>query len=175
MGELIYPDQRLLQSSLSLELFRLYNAICDNYKRFGASSRFIRALKQLSWSFFRHITQLKHYQNLRTQVLDDVQSKQTPVKCELFEDDKISGCLYALPASNSLLSEQLEGNVNILTIDHGAIQIENPDANSKFRFQSQRLTHGQSSVNLKDGAHDLNFKAKTNIALFLCISCNQDT
>ena len=171
MGELIYADQPVLQNSLSNEFLRLYMAIKDAYHKHGKSSKCIQALKQFINYFYRQTIQKKQYTDLRSQLIDNVHNTGASQRCEFFSDDKITGSLYALPATDSISLKKLKGNVNILTIDHGAVQIEQ-DA-TKFRLLSERLTIGQSSINLKSDKQ-IRFHAKTNVAVFMCISCNQD-
>ena len=171
MGELMYAEQHLLQNSLSNEFMRLYSAVSEAYRKYGHSSKCIQALKQFANYFYQQAIQKKQYKSLRSQLINNVHTSGMAQKCELFYDDKISGCLYALPATSIISDELLKGNVNILTIDHGAMQIE--QSASKFRMLSERLTLGQSSINIKSEDKKISFHAKTNVAVFLCISCNQ--
>lgn len=171
MGELIYADQSVLQNSLSNEFLRLYKAIRDAYLKYGQSSKCIEALKQFVNYFYRQTIQKKQYTDLRSQLINNVNRSGTSQRCEFFSDENITGSLYALPATDSISLERLQGNVNILTMDHGAVQIE--QSSTKFRLLSERLTIGQSAINIKSEDKHVRFYAKTNVAVFMCVSCNQ--
>ena len=170
MGELIYDNQPLLQNSLNHEFIRLYLSINNAYHKYGHSPKCSHILRQFTEYFYRQTIQKRQYKNLRSQMIKNTLMSGTSQKCELFSNEKITGYLYSLPATNVISSKNLEGNINILTIDHGAIQVE-PQTTSKFTMQSQRLTLGQSAITMKATDSQTNFRAKTNVSIFLCISC----
>ncbi len=173
MGELIYTDQAVLQDSLSRDFIRLYSAISNAYYKHGYSPKYTQILKQFAEYFYRQTIQKKQYQSLRAQMIKNTLTSATSQKCGIFADEKISGYLYALPAKNVISSKNLQGNINILTIGHGAIQVEQPST-CKLNLLSQRLTLGQSAITMKANDTQTNFRAKTNVSIFLCISCHEE-
>ena len=172
MGELIYTGQAVLQNSLNREFMRLYLAISNTCHKYGHSPKCTHILKQFAEYFYRQTIQKRPYKDLRSKMIKNTLTSGSTQKCKIFSDEKISGYLYALPAKNSISSRHLKGNINILTIDHGAIQIE-PQSTNKFTMQSQRLTLGQSAIAMKVKDTQTSFRAKTNVSIFLCISCNE--
>ncbi|HIO92029.1 MAG TPA: hypothetical protein EYG68_04195 [Leucothrix mucor] len=174
MGEAMYADQYLLQNILNNEFMRLYLSISNTYRKHGHSSKCTRVLKQFAEYFYRQAIQKKQYQVLRSQMINNTLSSGTPQRCEIFSNEKISGCLYALPSNQSISAKLLKGNINILTVNHGAMQIENK-ASKKFTMPSQCLTLGQSVTAMKTKDINTHFRAKTSVTVFLCVSCSEIT
>ncbi|MCK5901562.1 MAG: hypothetical protein KAG28_00310 [Cocleimonas sp.] len=172
MGELIYSNQQGLQRSLNKEFIRLYSIIQNTYHKHGSSDQCSKILKQFAEYFYRQTIKRKPYLTLRSQLIRDVQTRKESQKHTFFSNETISGCLYALPVSNSLSLDRLKGDINILTLDYGAIQIEQQTPH-RFKRHSQRLTTGQSFIGIKNTQHDTQFYAKTNVALFLSIAFDQ--
>jgi len=172
MGERIYANQPVLQNSLNHEFMRLYLSISNACNKYGHSPKCSHILKQFAAYFYRQTIQKKQYKTLRSQMIRNTLMSGTSQKCEIFSDEKINGYLYALPSKNAISSTHLTGNINMLIIDHGAIQIEK-QLNHKFTMPSQRLTTGQSTISIKEKDTQTSFRAKTNVSIFLCVSCNE--
>ncbi len=164
-------DQYQLKNSLNDEFMSFYLTIRNAYRKYGTSGKFTQALKQFTEYFYHQVIKKKQYKNLRSKLMQNVRVSGDSQRYELFSDGKMTGVLYALPAKNSLSTNLLDGNINILTVDHGALQIEQP-APIKYRLHHQRLTLGQSSICLNTAEKETRFQAKTRVAVFLCISCN---
>jgi hypothetical protein len=171
MGEVAQANQYQLQGSLNNAFMNFYLAIQQSYRKHGFSAQFTQALKQFSEYFYRQAIKVKQYRELRTNLINNTLASQQPQRCELFSDGKMTGFLYALPVKSSISTELFDGNVNILTVDHGALQITQK-APIKYKLHHQRLTSGQSSICLSTEKKETHFQAKTNIAVFLSISCN---
>ncbi len=172
MGERRYTDQTLLQNSLSRDFMRLYVSISHAYNTYGQSHKCTLILKQFAEYFYLQTIKKKQYRDLRSLMIQNALNSGTPQKCSIFSDKKINGYLYALPAKSAISNKHLKGKINILTVGHGAIQIE-PQSSCKFNRPSQRLTIGQSTIALQSKDTKTNFRAKTNVSIFLNIACNE--
>jgi hypothetical protein len=156
---------------LNHAFINFYLAIQQSYKKHGLSSQFTHTLKQFSEYFYRQAIKVKQYRDLRSKLIKNTKTSQQSQRCELFSDGKMTGFLYALPVKSSISTELFDGNVNILTVDHGALQITQKSP-IKYKLHHQRLTSGQSSICLSTEEKETYFQARTNIAVFLSISCN---
>jgi len=171
MGEVAQAHQYQLQGSLNNEFMRFYLAISNAYGKHGTSRQFSRSLKQFAEYFYYQATKKKQYRDLRATLMKHAQVSGDSQRCELFSDGKMTGFLYALPSKNIISSKLFDGNVNILTVDHGALQVSQKSP-IKYKLHHQRLTLGQSSICLSNAKKETYFQAKTNIAMFLSVSCN---
>ncbi|MCK5810994.1 MAG: hypothetical protein KAH00_07880 [Cocleimonas sp.] len=171
MGDIAQANQYQLQGGLNDEFTDFYLAIRKAYGKHGVGSKFTQALKQFAEYFYYQAIRLKQYRSLRSKLMRNAQTSGDSQRCELFSDGKIAGFLYALPAKNSISSELFDGNINILTVDHGALQISKKTP-IKYKLHHQRLTLGQSSINLCTPDQETYFQAKTNVTIFLSISFN---
>ncbi|MCK5813913.1 MAG: hypothetical protein KAH03_06630 [Cocleimonas sp.] len=171
MGEVMHTDQYQLKNSLNDEFMSFYLAIRNAYRRYGSSCKFSQVLKQFSEYFYHQVAKKKQYKRLRSRLMRSAQTSRDSQRYELFSDGKMTGFLYALPAKDCISTDLLDGNISILTVDHGALQIEQK-TNIQYRLHHQRLTHGQSSICLNTTNRETCFQAKTSVAVFLCVSCN---
>ncbi|MCK5919227.1 MAG: hypothetical protein KAG34_12430 [Cocleimonas sp.] len=171
MGDVAQANQYQLQGSLNDEFTHFYLAIRNAYSKYGVGRKFTQALRQFAEYFYHQAIRLKQYRALRSKLMRNAQTSGDSQRCELFSDGKITGFLYALPAKKSISSELFDGNINILTVDHGALQISKK-APIKYKLHHQRLTLGQSSINLCTPKHATYFQAKTNVTVFFNISFN---
>ncbi len=171
MGEVMHTDQYQLKNSLNNEFMSFYLSIRNAYRRHGSSGQFAQALKQFAEYFYHQITKKKQYKELRTKLMTTAQTSRDSQRYELFSDGKMTGFLYALPAKDCISTDLLDGNINILTVDHGALQIQQQTP-IKYRLHHQRLTLGQSAICLNTAKRETCFQAKTSVAVFLCVSCN---
>jgi len=171
MGEVMHTDQYQLKNSLNNEFMSFYLSIRNAYRKHGSSCKFAQSLKQFAEYFYHQIVKRKQYKNLRTKLMNNAQTSRDSQRYELFSDGKMTGFLYALPAKDCFSTDLSDGNINILTVDHGALQIKQQAA-IKYRLHHQRLTHGQSSICVNTPDSETCFQAKTSVAVFLLISCN---
>jgi hypothetical protein len=171
MGEVAQAHQFQLQGSLNNEFMNFYLAIRKAYGKYGSSCKFVQALKQFAEYFYHQAIKVKQYRTLRSKLMRNAQTSGDSQRCELFSDGRMTGFLYALPVKNSVSTELFDGNINILTVDHGALQITQKSP-IKYKHHHQRLTLGQSSICLSTADKETYFHAKTNVAVFLSISCN---
>ena len=171
MGEVMQTDQYRLKNCLNDDFMSFYLTIRNAYRKYGASGKFTQVLKQFTEYLYYQVIKKKQYKNLRSKLIKKVKISEESQRYELFSDKKMTGFLYALPAKKSLSINLLSGKINILTVDHGALQIEQP-APIKYRLHHRCLTLGQSSIYWKTEENNTCFKAKTRVAVFLYISCN---
>jgi hypothetical protein len=171
MGEVAQANQYQLQGGLNDEFMRFYLAIRNAHSKYGVGSKFTQALRQFAEYFYHQAIRLKQYRALRSKLMRNAQTSGDSQRCELFSNGKMAGFLYALPAKDSISSEFFDGNINILTVDHGALQIKQKTP-IKYKLHHLRLTLGQSSINLYTPDKKIYFQAKTNVTVFLSISFN---
>lgn len=171
MGDVAQANQYQLQGNLNDEFMHLYLAIRNAYSKYGVSDKFTQALKQFTEYFYHQAIRLKQYRSLRSKLIRNAQTSGDPQRCELFSDGKMASFIYALPVKKSISSELFDGNINVLTVDHGALQISQKSP-IKYKLHHQRLTLGQSTITLSGSDQETYFQAKTHVAVFLSISCN---